>query len=167
MISRQLEMTWVLYPRYLQTLVPFLNQFHSITMDWKDKHGLTREAQDWGYWWDSKMRSILLLFFLTISTLSFGQEAFLIEDEKNRKIPINKILYYEGDWSPLRGQTIKKFDYIYDVDDSAWTNRLNSHQSYIRGFWIKYRIKNLTDYYNFGLDHHNHLQKLVYTKNEK
>ena len=92
-----------------------------------------------------------MILILISSSLS-AKDFFVIDDDKNRKIPTEFYLYYEGDIKDSR---------ILEVDNSSWNSELKNHQSYINGFWIKYRIKNESDFNVFGLDHLNHQQKKV------
>ena len=70
------------------------------------------------------MRSLLFVILILISNTILAQDFFLIDDGKNRRIPTDFYLYYEGD--------IKDKE-ILEIDDASWKQELRNHQSYIKG----------------------------------
>ena len=61
------------------------------------------------------MRSLLFVVLILISNTILAQEFFLIDDGKNRKIPTDFYLYYEGDI---------KDKGILEIDESSWNQKL-------------------------------------------
>ena len=58
------------------------------------------------------------MVLILISNTILAQEIFIIDDGKNRKIPTDFYLYYEGD---IKGNE------VLEIDDSSWNKKLKRH----------------------------------------
>ena len=104
---------------------------------------------------------ILLQIFLILSSSLIAKETFVIGNNEKIKIDLTEhVKYYETSNLFWSGQSAS----YTDLTKAEWTNNLQSAQSYLRGFWIKFKVHNKTDNLYFGLSHENLDQSIVYVE---
>ena len=103
----------------------------------------------------------LLQIFLILSSSLIAKEIFVIENNAKTKIDIPKYVeFYETRNRFWSGQSAS----YTDLTKAKWTDKLQSEQSYLRGFWIKFEVHNKTNNLYFGLSHENLDQSIVYAE---
>ena len=104
---------------------------------------------------------LLLQIFLIFSSSLIAKESFVINSKEKTKINLTKhVEYFETNSRFWSGQHVS----FKDLQAEKWTKTLQSEQSFIKGFWIKFKVYNETEDLYFGIGHENLDQAIVYAE---
>jgi len=89
-----------------------------------------------------KIKFLYLLLFLNVFPFfTFGGNIYQLNDESFAKIPQSYFQYLEGYSHEIDSQILSK---------ANWNNSLQSQQSIVDGYWVKYTVSNNSNYTDVG-----------------
>ena len=105
-----------------------------------------------------KFKSILIffVFLFFISKTLFAKEIFILKNEGLSTLPPSYLEFLEGYDENISFSELKK---------NTWNNSIQDPQSFIDGYWVKYRIKNQLNSKEIGINHNWNKEKKIFISN--
>ena len=99
---------------------------------------------------------IFFVFLFSISKTLFANEIFILKNEGLSTLPPSYLEFLEGYDENISFSELKK---------NTWNNSIQDPQSFINGYWVKYRIKNQLNSKEIGINHNWNKEKKIFISN--
>ena len=100
----------------------------------------------------------MVILSVILSGNTSADSVFVVEGNQLSTIP-EEFLYFS--------ENLNENASLKDLTETEWTNTLESDQSFVDGYWVRFKIRNISGSKDLGLNHNWNREKKIFSVNSK
>ena len=106
-----------------------------------------------------KIRLLFFIFSFVFSLIEFvrAEEVFVLDSSSQMQVIESKYLQFLDGYDEKASFNL--------LQKSNWQTELSSNQSFVKGYWVKFFVRNELDSTNIGLHHNLNFEKKIFVYN--